>query len=90
MHLGLNLINAWSAEFLLQSATEAEKAGWEGFFLWDHVTFEFDASLHDPWVLLGSIAARTQKLRLGTVVIPLARRRPHPRVDMNSYPAYKC
>ena len=77
MHFGLNLINAWSADFFLQATTEAEKIGWEGLFLWDHVTFEFDVGLHDQWVSLGVIAARTKKLRLRKLVTPLARRRPH-------------
>ncbi|MCW4027443.1 MAG: TIGR03619 family F420-dependent LLM class oxidoreductase [Candidatus Bathyarchaeota archaeon] len=77
MRFGLNVINAWSPDFILQLAVAAEEAGWDGFFLWDHVTFEYDVSLHDPWILLGAIAACTKKIRLGTLVTPLARRRPH-------------
>ena len=77
MRFGLNVINAWSPDFILQLALAAEEAGWDGFFLWDHVTFEYDVSLHDPWILLGAIAACTKKIRLGTLVTPLARRRPH-------------
>jgi hypothetical protein len=33
------------------------------------------AAIVDPWVVLGAIAARTQRIRLGTCVTPLARRR---------------
>jgi probable F420-dependent oxidoreductase len=77
MRFGLNVINAWSPDFILHLAVAAEEAGWDGFFLWDHVTFEYDVSLHDPWILLGAIAACTKKIRLGTLVTPLARRRPH-------------
>jgi len=77
MRFGLNVINAWPAEYLLQLAIAADNSGWDGFFLWDHVAFEFPATLQDPWVLLGAIAARTSRLRLGTLVTPLARRRPH-------------
>jgi hypothetical protein len=32
--------------------------------------------VHDPWVLLGAMAERTDRVRLGTLVTPLARRRP--------------
>jgi probable F420-dependent oxidoreductase len=31
----------------------------------------------DPWVTLAAIAARTQRIRIGTMVTPVARRRPH-------------
>jgi alkanesulfonate monooxygenase SsuD/methylene tetrahydromethanopterin reductase-like flavin-dependent oxidoreductase (luciferase family) len=77
MYFGLNVINAWPADFILELAILADKAGWDGFFLWDHLTFEFDISLHDPWVLLGAIAGCTQNLRIGPIVTALARRRAH-------------
>ena len=32
--------------------------------------------IHDPWVLLGAIAHATTRIRLGTMVTPLPRRRP--------------
>jgi alkanesulfonate monooxygenase SsuD/methylene tetrahydromethanopterin reductase-like flavin-dependent oxidoreductase (luciferase family) len=56
-------------------ACDAEIAGWDGFFLWDHVT-GFDQPMVDPWVTLGAIAARTERIKLGTTVTPLPRRRP--------------
>lgn len=33
-------------------------------------------ALHDPWVLLGAVAGATERIRLGAMVTPLARRRP--------------
>ncbi len=62
---------------LAQLATDAEAAGWDGFFIWDHVIF--DPSFHpiaDPWVGLAAVALHTRQIRLGTMVTPLARRRP--------------
>jgi alkanesulfonate monooxygenase SsuD/methylene tetrahydromethanopterin reductase-like flavin-dependent oxidoreductase (luciferase family) len=62
---------------LVTMARAAEDAGWDGFFLWDHMIF--DPSFHpnvDPWVTLGAIAVSTKHIRLGTMVTPLARRRP--------------
>jgi hypothetical protein len=62
---------------LLDLATETERAGWDGFFLWDHITMTGNApKVTDPWILLAAIAAKTDRIRLGTMVTPLARRRP--------------
>src|SRR5579859_1366522 len=63
--------------FLAETAREAETAGWDGFFLWDHVFFTpaFFPNA-DPWVALAAIAMSTSRLRIGTLITPLARRRP--------------
>lgn len=61
-----------------QLAALAESAGWDGFFLWDHV-FAFapgPVDLVEPWVALAVAATRTETIRLGTMVTPLPRRRP--------------
>lgn len=61
-----------------QLAREAEAAGWDGFFTWDHVLH--DASVitpvADPWITLTAIALATERIRIGTLISPLARRRP--------------
>jgi alkanesulfonate monooxygenase SsuD/methylene tetrahydromethanopterin reductase-like flavin-dependent oxidoreductase (luciferase family) len=59
-------------------AQEAEAAGWDGFFLWDHVAYrEPVREIADPWITLAAIAARTERLMIGPLVTPLPRRRPH-------------
>jgi alkanesulfonate monooxygenase SsuD/methylene tetrahydromethanopterin reductase-like flavin-dependent oxidoreductase (luciferase family) len=65
-------------ETLISLAVDAENAGWDGVFFWDHMTWLPELRLHvsDPWVLLGAVAVRTERVRLGTMVTPLARRRP--------------
>jgi len=60
---------------LLDLALEAEAAGWDGFFLWDHLVAGGRSSVTDPWVVLSAVAARTERIRLGPMVTPLARRR---------------
>jgi hypothetical protein len=63
---------------LVELAREAEAAGWDGAFVWDHIAREEDPSVPatDPWIAVAAIAARTQRIRLGIMVTPLARRRP--------------
>jgi alkanesulfonate monooxygenase SsuD/methylene tetrahydromethanopterin reductase-like flavin-dependent oxidoreductase (luciferase family) len=70
--------NAGDPRQLLELAMVAENAGWDGYFLWDHLHLDAVGRppMHDPWVLLGAIAARTNRVRLGTMVTPIARRRP--------------
>jgi probable F420-dependent oxidoreductase len=58
-------------------AEAAESAGWDGVFIWDHLAFVWDAPAADPWVVLSAIAASTSRVRVGTAVTPVARRRPH-------------
>lgn len=59
-------------------AREAEAAGWDGFFLWDHIQFwrGFREPMADPWVALAAVAVATERIRLGPLVTPIARRRP--------------
>lgn len=54
----------------------AEDSGWDGVFLEDYIVDPREASTCDPWIALAAIAARTSRVRLGTLVTPLARRRP--------------
>jgi alkanesulfonate monooxygenase SsuD/methylene tetrahydromethanopterin reductase-like flavin-dependent oxidoreductase (luciferase family) len=66
-----------SARVLADLAKEAEVAGWDGFFTWDHVAFDWiTAPLVDPWVACTAIAMNTTRIRFGPLVTPLARRRP--------------
>jgi len=82
----LQAIHAWStgdgrvenvSKFLVDLAVEAEEAGWDGFFLWDHLWFNWQPiPMADPWTVLSAAAARTSRIKLGTNVTPLTRRRP--------------
>jgi alkanesulfonate monooxygenase SsuD/methylene tetrahydromethanopterin reductase-like flavin-dependent oxidoreductase (luciferase family) len=55
-----------AAEF----ASQAEAAGWNGFFVWEPVWGT------DAWISLTAAALRTERIRLGTLITPLSRMRP--------------
>src|SRR5215469_7121317 len=48
----------------------AERAGWDGVFVWEA------AYGVEPWSLLAAIAVSTARVRLGTMLTPLPWRRP--------------
>jgi alkanesulfonate monooxygenase SsuD/methylene tetrahydromethanopterin reductase-like flavin-dependent oxidoreductase (luciferase family) len=63
---------------LLDVASAAEDHGWDGFFLWDHILVDRTepVPVSEPWTVLAAVATATDTLRLGTLVTPVARRRP--------------
>src|SRR5262245_53346483 len=89
MRFGVTLPNLGLSDgprAIVKLAIAAERSGWDGVFVWD--TFggpEYDTQFADvprrraawdPWVLITAIASQTQRIRLGTMVTPLTRRRP--------------
>src|SRR5690349_2158375 len=60
---------------LADLAREAESAGWDGFFVWDHMMMG-PFPIADPWIALAAIALATSRVRIGPMVTPLPRRRP--------------
>ena len=83
MKYGIDLPNfGWFGDIgtLVEIAVEAEDAGWEGLFLWDHMlVFKQDDMVLpfvDPWIALAAIACNTSKIKIGPLITPLPRRRP--------------
>lgn len=78
MRFGVSLPIFTDPRVLVDLGVEAERAGWDGVFTWDHLQWDLHRGLdvHDPWAVLSAIAVRTERIMLGTAVTPLARRRP--------------
>ncbi|QNN52805.1 LLM class flavin-dependent oxidoreductase [Nocardioides mesophilus] len=58
-------------------AASADAAGWDGFFVWDHLQYgDRVSAIADVWTCCAAVAMRTEKLLFGPMVTPLARRRP--------------
>jgi len=64
---------------LIDLGVAAEEAGFDGYFLWDHIVFSNTGDgppIIDPWLVLAVVAARTSRIKLGTMITPVPRRRP--------------
>jgi alkanesulfonate monooxygenase SsuD/methylene tetrahydromethanopterin reductase-like flavin-dependent oxidoreductase (luciferase family) len=81
LRYGVHVPNMWEygdPRVIAELAGLAEDAGWDGFFVWDHVLFDLDSppDVTDPWIALAAAAVRTSRIRLGAMLTPVARRRP--------------
>ena len=81
MHYGVSVPNfgeGVDARAIAGLARDTEEAGWDGFFIWDHLLAFSPGQVPvvDPWVALSAAALSTSRVRLGPMVTPLPRRRP--------------
>jgi alkanesulfonate monooxygenase SsuD/methylene tetrahydromethanopterin reductase-like flavin-dependent oxidoreductase (luciferase family) len=65
-------------EVFAEVARRAEDAGWDALLVWDHIVEQkhLHREIADPWILLTAAALATRRIRLGTAITPVARRRP--------------
>ena len=64
--------------YLAELAVRAEARGWDGFFVWDHVDYRDPVSaILDPWVVMAAVATVTERILIGPMITPPARRRIH-------------
>jgi alkanesulfonate monooxygenase SsuD/methylene tetrahydromethanopterin reductase-like flavin-dependent oxidoreductase (luciferase family) len=81
MRFGLHLPNfgpVGDPKIVAGLAAQAESAGWDGFFLWDHILGDpqWREPMVDPWIALAAVGCATSKIRLGALVTAVPRRRP--------------
>jgi alkanesulfonate monooxygenase SsuD/methylene tetrahydromethanopterin reductase-like flavin-dependent oxidoreductase (luciferase family) len=61
---------------LLDLAMAAEEAGWDGFFIWDHILYRDPQwNVTDPVVVSAAVATSTERIRFGILMNILSRRR---------------
>lgn len=70
------IITGGPAQEQIELAQLAEASGWDGVFTWDGIHVGDAMEVHDPWVLMSAFAMVTQRVRIGAIIQPLARRRP--------------
>ncbi len=78
MRVGLSVPIMDAPSALVDLGVAAEASGWDGVFLWHHVigTPDFAVPMSDAWVVLGALAARTERVVLGTTITALPRHQP--------------
>lgn len=70
MKFGVTLTHYDDVREIVELGCLAEEAGWDGVFVWDGIDG------NDVWVTLAAIAARTERVKLATMLTPVSRRRP--------------
>jgi alkanesulfonate monooxygenase SsuD/methylene tetrahydromethanopterin reductase-like flavin-dependent oxidoreductase (luciferase family) len=60
---------------IAELAREAEEAGWDGVFYYDAICVG-EMETYDPWIVMAAMAMETERVRLGAILTPPARRRP--------------
>jgi alkanesulfonate monooxygenase SsuD/methylene tetrahydromethanopterin reductase-like flavin-dependent oxidoreductase (luciferase family) len=80
MNFGIGVPNVGEfadPRWLVDTARESEDAGWDGFFVWDHLLYaEPRQGAVEPWSVVAGAAVATQRIRLGVLVTAVPRRRP--------------
>ncbi len=76
MRFGLSIPNFSeysNPRMLVDIAREAEDAGWDGVFLWDHMLWLGSQPVGDTWTALTAIAMATERIKLGPMITPVPR-----------------
>jgi alkanesulfonate monooxygenase SsuD/methylene tetrahydromethanopterin reductase-like flavin-dependent oxidoreductase (luciferase family) len=68
MRYGLSVPNFAEPHRLVELAVTADRNGWDGFFLWDHILVDRAEAvpISEPWTVLAAVATATTRVRLGT------------------------
>lgn len=74
------VVDGWDLRTIGDLTEQAEKAGWDGLFISDAMAISAkgfpDFDFFDPWVGLAVMATHSERIRIGTMITPVPRRRP--------------
>jgi hypothetical protein len=75
------IIEGGDVHTISELTQEAEAAGWDGVFIADGIDIGMGKNSppfpwFDPWIVLAAMAMRTERIRIGTMITPVPRRRP--------------
>jgi len=69
------IVTTGSPRDAAELAAVGERSGWDGIFTWDGIAVGA-VDTFDPWVVMAAMAMTTERVTLGTIITPPARRRP--------------
>lgn len=74
------VVDGWDLRTIGDLTEQAETAGWDGLFISDAMAISAkgfpDFDFFDPWVGLAVMATHSERIRIGTIITPVPRRRP--------------
>lgn len=70
------IVPGGSSRAIVRLASKAEDAGWDGVFYYDDVYSGAKTELSAAWPILAAMAVTTRKIRIGSLLTAVGRRRP--------------
>ena len=70
------IVPTGSAQEIVKFASQAEKAGWDGVFYYDDIYVDKRTEMSGAWPIMAAIAVTTKKIRFGSLLTAIGRRRP--------------
>jgi len=70
------IVPSGTAKEIVALAAEAEHAGWDGVFYYDDVYTDGKTEMSSAWPIMAAIAVTTKKIRFGSLLTAIGRRRP--------------
>ena len=70
------IIPAGTSKEIVDLASEAEDAGWDGVFYYDDIYTDGKTEMSAAWPIMAAIAMTTKKIKLGSLLTAIGRRKP--------------
>lgn len=70
------IIPGGSTQEIVELASEAEEAGWDGVFYYDDIYTDAKTEMSAAWPVMAAIAVTTKRIKIGSLLTAVGRRRP--------------